>query len=377
MSSIIGDIFRGVGELIGGAADFVGDLVFGKSDSVDILIPIVAMLGKAAKCDGRVSRQENAYMNRLYEVWKLDSTQRKRYIDVYNNAKKDKTFDIFYYANEINSCLNKTKEALEFRKTIYMILCEMMLADGQISPEEEKILRSIPKHLDLPNKIYSDFIDNVEFVEDEHDDSENVEFVVAMLGKAAKCDGQVSKQEITYMDSLFEAWELDSTQRKRCIDVFNNAKNDKSVDIFYCARKINSCMNKTKEALEFRKTIYMILFEMMLADGQISPEEDKILRSIPKHLGLPNKIYFDFLECYSSNDSHTQQVSLDECYKILGCSSSASNDEIKRAYKKQIRSYHPDVIASKELAPEFMEFAKQQTQRITEAYETIRKERGF
>ena len=116
---------------------------------------------------------------------------------------------------------------------------------------------------------------------------------------------------------------------------------------------------------------------MMLADGQISPEEDKILRSIPKHLGLPNKIYFDFLECYSSNDSHKQQVSLDECYKILGCSSSASNDEIKRAYKTQIRSYHPDVIASKELAPEFMEFAKQQTQRITEAYDTIRKERGF
>ena len=58
MSSIIGDIFRGVGELIGGAADFVGDLVFGKSVSVDIRIPIVAMLGKAAKCDGQVSKQE-------------------------------------------------------------------------------------------------------------------------------------------------------------------------------------------------------------------------------------------------------------------------------------------------------------------------------
>lgn len=240
MSSIIGDIFRGVGELIGGAADFVGDLVFGKSDSMDILIPIVAM-----------------------------------------------------------------------------------------------------------------------------------------LGKAAKCDGQVSKQEITYMDSLFEDWELDSTQRKRYIDVFNNAKNDKSFDIFYCARKINSCLRETEEGLKSRISIYVSLFEMMLADGQISPEEDKILRSIPQHLGLPNEIYSRFFENNSSNDSHMQQVSLDECYKILGCSSSASNDEIKSAYKKQIRSYHPDVIASKELAPEFMEFAKQQTQRITEAYDAIRKERGF
>jgi hypothetical protein len=97
MSSIIGDIFRGVGELIGGAADFVGDLVFGKSDSVDILI--VAMLGKAAKCDGRVSKQEITYMNSLFEDWELDSTQRKRYIDVFNNAKNDKSFDIFYCAN--------------------------------------------------------------------------------------------------------------------------------------------------------------------------------------------------------------------------------------------------------------------------------------
>lgn len=240
MSSIIGDIFRGVGELIGGAADFVGDLVFGKSDSDDILVLIVAMLGKAAKCDGRVS-----------------------------------------------------------------------------------------------------------------------------------------KQEITYMNSLFKDWELDSTQRKRCIDVFNNAKNDKTFDIFYCAREIDSCLKNTEEGLKFRISIYVSLCEMMLADGQISPEEDKILRSIPKHLGLPNEIYFRFFENNSSNDSHKQQVSLDECYKILGCSSSASNDEIKRAYKKQIRSYHPDVIASKELAPEFMEFAKQQTQRITEAYDTIREERGF
>ena len=240
MSSIIGDIFRGVGELIGGVADFVGDLVFGESDSVDIRIPIVAM-----------------------------------------------------------------------------------------------------------------------------------------LGKAAKCDGQVSKQEITYMDSLFEDWKLDSTQRKRYIDVFNNAKNDKSFDIFYCARETDSCLKNTEEGLKFRISIYVSLCEMMLADGQISPEEDKILRSIPQHLGLPNEIYFRFFEINSSNDLYKQQISLDECYKILGCSPSASNDEIKRTYKKQIRSYHPDVIASKELAPEFMEFAKQQTQRITEAYDAIRKERGF
>lgn len=240
MSSIIGDIFRGVGELIGGVADFVGDLVFGESDSVDIRIPIVAMLGKAAKCDGRVT-----------------------------------------------------------------------------------------------------------------------------------------KQEITYMNSLFEGWELDSTQRKRYIDVFNNAKNDKSVGIFYWARKINSCLVNTEEGLNLREAIYVVLCEMMHADGEISAEEDKILRLIPQDLGLPNEIYSRYFENNSSNDSHMQQVSLDECYKILGCSSSASNDEIKRAYKKQIRSYHPDVIASKELAPEFMEFAKQQTQRITEAYDAIRKERGF
>lgn len=77
------------------------------------------------------------------------------------------------------------------------------------------------------------------------------------------------------------------------------------------------------------------------------------------------------------NGSRTQQIYLDECSKILCCTSSAPNDEIKSAYKKPIRSYHLDVIASKELAPEFMEFAKQQTQGITEAYGIIRKGRDF
>ena len=158
MSSIIGDIFRGVGELIGGAADFVGDLVFGKDKRMDILIPIVAMLGKAAKCDGQVSDQEITYMDRLFEDWELDSTQRKLHIDVFNDAKKDKSCDIFYCARLIDNHLVRSDKYIEYRIKIYEILCGMMLADGQISVEEDKILRSVPQFLGLPDYFYSRFV---------------------------------------------------------------------------------------------------------------------------------------------------------------------------------------------------------------------------
>ena len=54
-----------------------------------------------------------------------------------------------------------------------------------------------------------------------------------------------------------------------------------------------------------------------------------------------------------------------------------SVDEIKAAYKKLVKEFHPDVIISKGLPEEFTEFATKRFREIQGAYEVIRKDRGF
>jgi DnaJ like chaperone protein len=62
---------------------------------------------------------------------------------------------------------------------------------------------------------------------------------------------------------------------------------------------------------------------------------------------------------------------------MLNCTPESSKDEIKSNYKKLVKDYHPDVIISKGLPEEFIEFAEKRFREIQESYEKIRQERNF
>ncbi|PIE54948.1 MAG: hypothetical protein CSA35_03535 [Dethiosulfovibrio peptidovorans] len=64
-------------------------------------------------------------------------------------------------------------------------------------------------------------------------------------------------------------------------------------------------------------------------------------------------------------------------YEVLGCSRSSSVEEIKRAYRDLIGTYHPDKFVGMNLDEEFIRLASRRFQEIQSAYETIRRERGF
>ncbi|MCF0262339.1 MAG: DnaJ domain-containing protein, partial [Sphaerochaetaceae bacterium] len=66
-----------------------------------------------------------------------------------------------------------------------------------------------------------------------------------------------------------------------------------------------------------------------------------------------------------------------KAYAVLGLTESATNEEIKKAYRKLILEYHPDTVASKGMAEEFKEYATKRFREIQEAYEAISKERGI
>jgi DnaJ like chaperone protein len=65
----------------------------------------------------------------------------------------------------------------------------------------------------------------------------------------------------------------------------------------------------------------------------------------------------------------------DSAYKILEIHSSATDEELKKAYREMALKYHPDKVSH--LGEEVREAAEKKFQTVTEAYETIKKQRGI
>ena len=59
-------------------------------------------------------------------------------------------------------------------------------------------------------------------------------------------------------------------------------------------------------------------------------------------------------------------------YSVLGVSQSASDDEIKKAYRELARKYHPDNYQNNPLA----DLAEEKMKEINEAYDAITKQRA-
>lgn len=73
--------------------------------------------------------------------------------------------------------------------------------------------------------------------------------------------------------------------------------------------------------------------------------------------------------------SQNYEMNIENACRILGIDRNASVEQIKEAYKKRVKEYHPDKVET--LGEELKELAQQKTQEINLAYEFLRKSRGF
>jgi len=67
--------------------------------------------------------------------------------------------------------------------------------------------------------------------------------------------------------------------------------------------------------------------------------------------------------------------STDAAFKILEVDTNATDEEVKKAYRKMAMKYHPDKVSY--LGEDFKKVAHEKFQKVNEAYEQIKKERGF
>ncbi|MDQ6993581.1 MAG: co-chaperone DjlA [Mariprofundus sp.] len=195
----------------------------------------------------------------------------------------------------------------------------------------------------------------------------------SMLAKMAKADGQVSSAEAVLINHLARTQiKMNSTERRAASEIFNKALADDTYSIFDYAKQYR----QITASPQMCEMVYRLLFAVAYADGDLHPAEEAILTQIPAHLGLDQSLYQHVKNEFQRGVGQLSGVTdLSESYQILGCKPSSSDNEVKTAYRKLCKEYHPDKISAKGLPAGFMKFAEQQMHQINSAYKAIMDQR--
>ena len=187
----------------------------------------------------------------------------------------------------------------------------------------------------------------------------------SILGKLAKIDGVVIKDEIVVVENFINNLQISEGEKQFARQVFNEAKiSSYSIDDF-AIQLYQTSRQQPAVLISF----FNLLFQIVAADGTFHPAEEAALKRI-KDIFMISDQQFENIKAVYFNE-------IDKYYRILGCAQESSNHEIKSSYKKLVKDFHPDTIVSESLTKEFTEFATKRFREIQEAYEKIERERDL
>lgn len=198
----------------------------------------------------------------------------------------------------------------------------------------------------------------------------------AMLAKMAKADGRISKVEISAVETAFARLGFSRAARNYAIDVFRKAKDD-SHSIYEYAHDFVSVVGNG----DVRVIFYEMLWDIACADGDLSESEKKILENITRHLQINPEwfgvFYHERFYSGSKGQTYSARDDIADAYSQLGVSPSASDDEVKKAYRNLAKRYHPDTLKAQGLPEEMVARANERMSKINAAWSAIKKERGL
>jgi DnaJ like chaperone protein len=205
----------------------------------------------------------------------------------------------------------------------------------------------------------------------------------SVMGALAKADGRVTPEEIAQAESVIRDMGLDSAQREIAIRLFNEGK---SADF-----PLDAVIDQLARECRRRKSLLRMFIEIQLqgafADGSLHPAEDALLLRLCRRLGISELSYrimrqrLEVERQFSGSSGRgprpAQRPPLESAYRLLGLSPQASEEEIKRAYRRLMGQHHPDKLVSKGLPEEMLKLAERKTIEIKQAYEQIKQARGL
>lgn len=188
-------------------------------------------------------------------------------------------------------------------------------------------------------------------------------FIVSLLvlvSTVLKADGKVLKSELDYVKRYFYDNFGPSAAREAILLLR---------DILKQSVPLRDVCKQIQENVDYSSRLQLLhfLFGIAQADGVVSVEESRLISEIAGYLEITDA---DFQSIKAMFVPDT-----DKYYKILEVLPTATNEEIKKAYRLMAIKYHPDKL--QHLGEDIRLAAEQKFKMVNEAYEKIKKERGF
>jgi len=182
--------------------------------------------------------------------------------------------------------------------------------------------------------------------------------LLVLIAAVMKADGKVVKSELDYVKQFF----VRQFGRNSAIEASKMLRDllKQDIPLRDVCQQIGTNMDYSS-----RLQLLHLLFNVSLADGSLHHSEIEIIDRISGYMGISPT---DFLSIKNMFVPET-----DSSYKILEIEKTATNDEVKKAYRRMAMKYHPDKVGH--LGDDFKKSADEKFKKVNEAYEKIKKER--
>ena len=187
-------------------------------------------------------------------------------------------------------------------------------------------------------------------------------FLISLLALSAaviKADGKVSSAERSRFREFFAA-NFGAQAANEAEEILNEIL-QKDFNLYEVCSQIRSCMDYSQ-----RLQLYHYLVSLGACDGLVQAEVD-LLETIANYIGLSKTDSDSIMAQFRPNN--------DSNYRILGITPDATDEEVRKAYRRMAIQYHPDKVAT--LGEDVQKAAEEKFKAISQAYEAICRERGI
>tara|TARA_B100000767_G_scaffold271908_1_gene298518 strand:- start:1485 stop:2204 length:720 start_codon:yes stop_codon:yes gene_type:complete len=184
--------------------------------------------------------------------------------------------------------------------------------------------------------------------------------LVVLSAAVMNADGKVLKSELNFVKKFLKM-NFGEVHADQLILLLKEALKQK-VDVRGVADQIRMNMDHPKRML-----LLQYLYGIANADGHVDKRELELIRLIARHLGISLKDVASIEEPFHSGTLNP--------YKVLEITETATDAEVKKAYRKLAIKFHPDKIGDLGEGPR--KLAKERFLQVQGAYEQIKKSRGF
>jgi DnaJ like chaperone protein len=204
-----------------------------------------------------------------------------------------------------------------------------------------------------------------------------------IMGHIAKADGRVSEQEIAAARSLMQALRLTPEQAQQAIAYYTAGKQP-GFSMDNALRELRQALGPYPQMAQF---FIELQLQVALVGNGLADRPRERLRLAARMLGMSDAHYarLEAMMRWRANGGQgasgaseaADAERLEQCYALLEIQRSASDEQVVKAYRRQMSRHHPDKLQANGLPESMLERAKERTQQIQAAYELLRAARGM